>query len=342
MPSSRRPPVGRPPRSSAPRGPGSRGRPPASEMTTTERSRNERTPEDRSPKQGAPNRRASKQRRPKERSRKQQPPTERRRRSDLGARILVAVPAAIALVILIDLGGLVFALFVVALGWACMHELYRMLERWKPVTVVGFGALAGMVLAARYGGLQQVTEVAVCALPVLFLFVLARPQRGGGTVAIAGTLLGIYWIGFALAHGELLRELPHGATVLIDVLLGTFLGDTAAYVGGRLFGRRPLAPQISPNKTVEGLGCGMLIAVLAVYIAGVYQPWLTTGNALLLGIAVAVLGPIGDLFESLIKREARTKDTGTLFGAHGGALDRADAALFTIVAGYYIWYAVIH
>jgi phosphatidate cytidylyltransferase len=198
-----------------------------------------------------------------------------------------------------------------------------------------------MVLAARYGGQRQVMEAAVATVPVLFLFVLGRAQRGGATVAIAGTLLGVYWIGFAFAHAELLRRLPHGNGVIIDVLVGTFLGDTGAYVGGRLFGRRPLAPEVSPNKTVEGLFCGMLIAVLAVFFAGLYQTWLTQGDALLLGLAVAVLGPLGDLFESVVKRDAGTKDAGTLFGAHGGALDRIDAVLFTIVAGYYIWIAVM-
>jgi phosphatidate cytidylyltransferase len=198
-----------------------------------------------------------------------------------------------------------------------------------------------MVLAARYGGQRQVMEVAVATVPVLFLFVLGRAQRGGATVAIAGTLLGVYWIGFAFAHAELLRRLPHGNGVIIDVLVGSFLGDTGAYVGGRLFGRRPLAPEVSPNKTVEGLFCGMLIAVLAVFFAGLYQTWLTQGDALLLGLAVAVLGPLGDLFESVVKRDAGTKDAGTLFGAHGGALDRIDAVLFTIVAGYYIWIAVM-
>jgi phosphatidate cytidylyltransferase len=130
--------------------------------------------------------------------------------------------------------------------------------------------------------------------------------------------------------------------VLVDVLVGTFLGDTAAYLGGRAFGRRPLAPEISPSKTVEGLFCGMFIAILTVFLAGLYQDWLTQGDALLLGIAVAVFGPIGDLFESLIKRDAGAKDAGKLFGAHGGALDRLDAALFTIVAGYYVWLAAIH
>lgn len=265
----------------------------------------------------------------------------RRPRSDLVSRILVAVPAAVAAIVFIDLGGLAFALLMIALGCLCLSELYRMLARWRPVPVVGFAALAVMVIAAHYGSQRDVLEVGLCAVPVLFAFVLARGQRGAATVTIAGTLLGVYWIGFAFAHAELLRQLPHGNAVLIDVLLGTFLGDTAAYLGGRLFGRRPLAPAISPSKTVEGLFCGMLVAVVAVFLAGLYQPWLTQGDALLLGLAVAVLAPLGDLFESVVKRDAGTKDAGSAFGAHGGALDRLDASIFTIVAGYYIWVAVM-
>jgi len=256
--------------------------------------------------------------------------------------VFVAVPAAIVAIVFIDLGGLAWALLMIALGWVCMHELYRMLGRWKPLPLVGFASLAGMALAARYGGIREVLEVAVATVPVLFVCVALRPQAGRVSVAIAGTLLGVVWIGLPVAHAVLLRQLPHGNAIIIDVLVGTFLGDTAAYIGGRLFGRRPLAPGISPNKTVEGLFWGALIAILAVFLAGLYQPWLTQGDALLLGIGVAVLGPIGDLFESAIKRDAGTKDTGTLFGAHGGALDRVDAALFTIVAGYYIWVAVMH
>jgi phosphatidate cytidylyltransferase len=140
----------------------------------------------------------------------------------------------------------------------------------------------------------------------------------------------------------LLRQLPHGNGIVIDVLVGTFLGDTGAYLGGRLFGRRPLAPRISPHKTLEGLICGMLVAIVSVFLAGLFQAWLTETDAVWLGLAVAILGPIGDLFESAIKRDAGTKDAGRLFGPHGGVLDRADAALFTIVAGYYVWYALLH
>jgi phosphatidate cytidylyltransferase len=200
-----------------------------------------------------------------------------------------------------------------------------------------------MLIAARYGTVRDVLEVAVATLPVLFLLALGRGAQGRITITIAGTLLGVFWIGLAFAHAVLLRQLPHGNAVIIDVLVGTFLGDTAAYAGGRLFGRRPLAPEISPNKTLEGLFCGMLIAILSVFLAGLNsRAWLTQGDALLLGVAVAILGPLGDLFESAIKRDAGIKDAGSVFGAHGGALDRLDAVIFTIVAGYYIWVAVMH
>lgn len=262
-------------------------------------------------------------------------------RSDLLARIVVAIPAVIIAVAFIDVGGIAFGLFLIAVGWTCLAELYRTLARWRPVAIVGFASATGMVLAARYGGLRDVLEVAVATVPVLFLFVIARGE-GHGTVAIASTLLGVYWIGFAVTHAMLLRQLPHGGGVVIDVLLGTFIGDTGAYIGGRLFGRRPLAPTISPHKTVEGLFCGMLAAIVAVFLAGLFQAWLTQGDALLLGVVVAVLAPLGDLFESVIKRDAGIKDTGHLFGPHGGVLDRADAALFTVVAGYYVWLAVMH
>ena len=281
---------------------------------------------------------------PRQRRVRHEPPRKNkkpRRRSDLFSRILVAIPLALATIIFIGLGGLPFQLFIIAAGLICIHECYRLLGAWRPVSVVGFAALAGMVFAARSGGQGGVLEVAMAALPVTVLLVLLS-ERPRPTVAIGGTLLGIYWIGLAFGHVELLRQLPHGNGVLIDVLVGTFVGDTAAYAGGRLFGRRKLAPRVSPGKTVEGLVCGMLGAILAVFIAGLYQTWLTQGDALLLGVAIAVIGPLGDLFESVVKRDAGAKDAGTLFGAHGGALDRLDAAMFTVVAGYYIWLAVAH
>jgi phosphatidate cytidylyltransferase len=237
-------------------------------------------------------------------------------------------------------GGIIFTLGLLVLGGVCMHELYSMYARARPVRLAGFIALAGLLLAALYGGQFQILLVAVAALPLLFGLTLMQPHPSVGAIAV--TLLGIYWIGFALAHAVLLRGLPHGQGIIIDVLVGTFLGDTGAYLGGRMFGSRPLAPAISPNKTVEGLAIGMLCAVLGVWIAGRYQDWLPGTHALVLGLGVALAAPVGDLFESFIKREASTKDSGGLFGAHGGALDRLDAVLFTAVVSYYVWAAYVH
>ncbi|HWG07724.1 MAG TPA: phosphatidate cytidylyltransferase [Solirubrobacteraceae bacterium] len=264
---------------------------------------------------------------------------ERRQRSDLSARVLAAMPAiAVALFLVIE-GGAIFTFGLFVLGCICMHELYGMFARAHPVRLGGFVALAGLLIAANWGDQFQVLLVLVAALPLLFGLTLLQPRPSVGGLSL--TLLGVYWIGLALAHAVLLRDLPHGLGIVIDVLVGTFIGDTGAYLGGRLFGRRPLAPTISPNKTVEGLLIGMVCTVLAVWIAGRYQEWLPGTHAIVLGIGVALVAPIGDLFESFVKREARTKDSGGLFGAHGGALDRLDAVLFAAVVGYYIWAAYV-
>ncbi len=260
-----------------------------------------------------------------------------RPRSDLRARILVAVPAIALALFLVISGGLVFAAGLIVLGGLCMHELFDMYERAHPVRLAGLLGLVGLLVAAQYGSQYQILLVAMAFIPVLFGLTLLQSRPSVGGMAI--TILGLYWIGFALAQAVLLRRLPHGEGVVIDVLVGTFLGDTGAYFGGRMFGSRPLAPRISPNKTVEGLLIGMLVAVVAVWLASRYQDWFGGTHALLLGLGVAIAGPVGDLFESFIKREAGTKDAGRVFGAHGGALDRLDAVLFTAVVAYYIWSA---
>ncbi len=262
-------------------------------------------------------------------------------RSDLLARVIVAMPAAAFAIFITYFGGLVFALGIIALGILCLHELYSMLARTRPVKIGGFLAVIALVFAALYGSPFHVLLVLVATVPLVFALVVGRPGEDSATAPIAATLLGVYWIGLALAHAMLLIRLPHGHAIMIDVLLGTFLGDTGAYFGGRALGRRPLAPNLSPQKTVEGLLVGMAIAVLAVWAASRYEEWLSGGHAIILGVAVAVTAPVGDLFESAIKRGAGTKDTGRFFGAHGGALDRLDAVLFTVVAGYYVWVALL-
>ncbi len=157
----------------------------------------------------------------------------------------------------------------------------------------------------------------VCCVPVVFLLGLAQP-RAAGVAGVTVALFGLVWIGLGFAHAVLLRGSVHGGGIVVLVLVATFIGDTGAYFGGRALGRRKLAPTISPNKTVEGLLAGIVAATAAAWFVGLYQDWLSGSDALILGLAVALIAPLGDLFESFVKREAGTKDSGRVFGAHGG------------------------
>jgi phosphatidate cytidylyltransferase len=210
-----------------------------------------------------------------------------------------------------------------------------------PLPLAGFIGLAAVVAAATYGDRFQLVLALTGAVAVTALMAIMRPLRRHVTLAVGGTLLGVFWVGLGLAHAILLFRLDHGEALLFDVLLATFIGDTGAYFGGRLWGTTPLAPQISPHKTVEGLLAGLLAGTAAFWFAGLYQDWLSGVDALLIGAAVACAAPVGDLFESMVKRDLAVKDSGRFFGEHGGVLDRLDAAIFTVIVGYYAANALV-
>ena len=247
----------------------------------------------------------------------------------------------VAIVIVFSGERTLLALLATGLGFVALHELYRLLEPVHPLPLAGFIGIAGLVAAATYGDQFQMVLALTGAVLLTALMAIVRPHRRHVTLAVAGTLLGVFWIGLGLAHAILLFRLEHGEALLFDVLLATFIGDTGAYFGGRLWGTTQLAPRISPGKTVEGLIAGLVSGTMAFWFAGLYQDWLSGLDALVIGACVAAAAPLGDLFESMIKRDLHVKDTGRLFGAHGGALDRLDAALFTVVTAYYVSVAVL-
>lgn len=275
-----------------------------------------------------------------QRPRREPKPPPQTTREDLRQRLIVAAIAIPIAIVVIVQGGLMFTIALILLGWVCLHEFFVMFEEAHPARLAAFAALPAILLAAQYGGLQQIFLMLALAVPVVFLTAVFQSHPGGAR-SIAFTLMGIYYIGIALAFGVLLRGLPNGDGIVVSVLIGTFVGDSFAYLGGRAVGKHKLAPAISPNKTIEGLVIGIAFGVLAVWFAGVYQGFITGLQALLLGFAVCAIAPLGDLFESYLKRDAGKKDTGSLFGAHGGALDRLDAVLFTGVAGYFVWSAML-
>jgi phosphatidate cytidylyltransferase len=269
---------------------------------------------------------------------------ERRGGSDLAARVLVALIAIPVAIVLVWQGGEVLALGLAVLGVIALGELYTLMERVRPPALAGFLTLVALLAAALYGEQRHVLMILAAAFPVTFFLALARPRRANVSWAIAVTMFGVLWIGLPMVHALWLRDLSieqdgktivTGMGLLFDVLIATFVGDTFAYFVGRAYGRSQFAPLISPNKTLEGLIGGVVGGTMAFWCAGLYQDWLTGWDALLIGFLVAITAPLGDLFESLVKRDLEVKDTGSLFGAHGGVLDRLDAVLFTVVVGYY-------
>jgi len=262
---------------------------------------------------------------------------------ETSSRVLVALPWIVFAIAIVAIGEEIFMLAMIGMGVLGLRELFRMTGAAQPLAIPAYLALAGMVIAAHYGSSFQILLVLAASFPALFLFATRRGSLDGVTVAIGVTLLGITWLGLGFSHAMLLRDLPdHGGALLIDVLIATFIGDTAAYGAGRLFGSRKITPRISPNKTLEGLIGGLIGGTMGFWFAGLYQDWLSGTDALLMGMAVAALAPIGDLFASMIKRDLAVKDTGTLFGPHGGLLDRLDAVLFTVVIGYYLSVSLVY
>jgi phosphatidate cytidylyltransferase len=255
----------------------------------------------------------------------------------------VALPAIAFAIFIVSQGGLVFTGAVILIGVIALGELFGMMQRVRPAAVAGFIAVAGLCLAAHFGDQYQVLLVLAASVPLTFVLSLLRPRREYISWAMGVTFLGIVWIGLAVAHAILLRDLPHGGGLMLDVLIGTFLNDTCAYFAGRAWGTRPIAPQISPNKTLEGLLGGIIGGTFFFWLFAVaYQhDWFKGPDALLIGFCVALAAPLGDLFESAIKRDLDVKDAGRIFGAHGGVLDRLDGVFFTVVVGYYVSQAVL-
>jgi phosphatidate cytidylyltransferase len=273
----------------------------------------------------------------------ERPPRQPRRRrgswlgGETARRVLDAIPWILFAIAIVVAGGLVFALAMVGIGLLCLREYFLMTVPLRPIQIAAYIAVTAMIVAAHFGTAFNVLLLATASFPLLFIFGARRHPREGIVISMGVTVLGAVWIGLPLVHAVLLRDLPdHGAALLIDVLVGTFATDTGAYAVGRMFGSHRIAPDLSPNKTIEGLIGGFLIGTMAFWFAGLYQDWLSGVDALIIGAAVAAIGPIGDLFASMVKRDLGRKDTGRLFGPHGGLLDRLDAVFFTIVIGYYL------
>jgi phosphatidate cytidylyltransferase len=252
--------------------------------------------------------------------------------SGFWSRILISA-AGIPLVLwLVYLGGWpLFGLALVAALFA-LHELYWMTRTLRPVVLAGYLGAIGTLVGAELGGANWALAGLFATLAFAFVF------KGAVSAASVGvTLLGVVWIAVGLAHALLLRDLDeHGVLASYTVILAVWAGDAGAYFIGLLFGRHKLAPTVSPGKTWEGLAAGTVATIGVTFVALYKQDFLSIPESLVLGAVIAIVAPLGDLFESALKRDADVKDSGRLLGGHGGILDRLDALLFSWVAAYYV------
>lgn len=280
------------------------------------------------------------------------------KRVSLVLRVASSILFVPLLLLMARAGGVVWLVFVAIQTLLGLEEFYRMArgKGLEPVRWLGFlAALAMLGLAYR----PQTPNASLLATAALLLLLALALRRGGQPRVLesaAVTAFGVLYVGWLSAHFVLLRELPwraglayaDGSSLVLFAFLVTWSCDTGAYLTGRAFGRTRLSAAISPRKTWEGSLGGFACAMLASVIGAMTflrpeggGPLLGWGHALVLGALVGVCGQVGDLVESLFKRDTASGDSSDLIPGHGGVLDRFDSLYFGAPIVYHYLRAVI-
>lgn len=287
-----------------------------------------------------------------------------RRVSNLVQRLLTASLVIPPVLWLIAAGGVPFLIAVVVITLMGLREFYRLIEDKGAHPLVGFGLAAGAALpcVAYIGNEYHATLLMTAVLLGVMVAQVGKAEITEALASISGTFFGVFYVAWLLSHAVVLRQFHDvvaarfgaaaasqiapeaGAFYLIFALAALVGCDAGAYFAGRKWGRRKLAPQISPGKTVEGaLGGVAAGAANALVFKGIFDIWwphlsasFPWTAALLFAVVLTVVGIIGDLVESLLKRDAQRKDAGSLLPGMGGFLDRIDSSLLGIPVMYYL------
>ena len=263
--------------------------------------------------------------------------------SSIGVRVGTGIAVAVVALLAFKLGtvpSLVLSVIVVTFA---AGECFGVLRRagYHPASLLGLVGTISLMVGAYAKGVAALPLVLVLITVFTLIWYLFGIERGSPVAGTAATLLTVGWVSLLGAYAGLLLSpstFPdrHGIAFLLGAIIATVANDIGALVIGGWLGSRPLAPRISPNKTWEGLFGGAVFSILfSTVVVGAIHPW-SPSNAALLGVVVAVVAPIGDLCESLLKRDLGLKDMGRLLPGHGGVLDRVDALLFVLPATYYL------
>jgi phosphatidate cytidylyltransferase len=249
-----------------------------------------------------------------------------------GLLVLLFIAYAIGSTAMVVVGAVVVT--------ATALELYNVIQRrgFRPATLLGVCATLGVMFGAYWRGEPALPLVLVLVFGTSMLWYMLEVVQARPVVNIALTLMAFIWVGLLGSYAALLLRPHHGKNLLLLPVLATVAADVIAYAAGSTLGSRPLAPRISPGKTWEGVFVGLLGSVLVSIAVGkifLDNTW-TLKHALVLGVVVGVVAPIGDLCESMVKRDLHLKDSGGSLPGHGGLLDRFDGLLFVLPAAYYL------
>ncbi len=243
-----------------------------------------------------------------------------------------------------------FALFICLVSCVALYEYYRIvlhvsgISFFTVIPLAGFLTGAAIVLVAMTGSFEIICLLISC----IFIFsgagaLCQYKRRPDAMNRVVMQVIGMVYLALPFAMVVRLHQDPRGNTWILLLLILVFAGDTGAFYAGTFFGKHKLLPQVSPGKTIEGGFGGMLATVgigCLLNLVLPHLPWgldlsrFPWGLALLFFVVVSICGQAGDLFESLLKREAGLKDSGVIFPGHGGLLDRIDAVLFAVPIVY--------
>ncbi|MHB8595011.1 MAG: phosphatidate cytidylyltransferase [Acidimicrobiales bacterium] len=270
-------------------------------------------------------------------------PTPRGGSRNVTAATVSGVGVAVVALACFKIGTVASLVLVTVVAVLAAAECYAALRRsgMRPATLLGLVATVALMVSAYTKGVAALPLVLVMVLVTAMIWYLVGAERGSPVEGISATVLAFVWVGLLGSFAALLLAPSvypqrHGIAFLLGAIVATVAEDVGALAIGSWLGRHQLAPHVSPNKTWEGAIGGAVLAVVAsAAITGQMHPW-TPAKAAVLGLVVAVVAPIGDLCESLVKRDLGLKDMGSLLPGHGGVLDRIDALLFVLPATYYL------
>jgi phosphatidate cytidylyltransferase len=270
----------------------------------------------------------------------------RKKKSSLPGRLMAAAIFLPCFFIIAHRGGIFYLILIDLIIILGLFEFYRMMEAKGLRPYKWIGILSGGALPWYLFFRQGIYANVLLTLTFLAVMIaeLIRKDKGHAVYHISVTIFGVLYVSWLGSHLMLLRELPIiagldysvGFTFVIIAFTITWCCDTGAYTFGKLFGRHKLLPSVSPKKTVEGAIGGTLLSIAGILVARVlFDTQLGVVEAIVLAAAASIVGQLGDLVESMIKRDAQIKDASTTIPGHGGILDRFDSLLFTAPLIYY-------